>query len=205
VLTEFVHNHAADLVVVGTSSRAGLGKVLLGSIAEEIIRDAPCPVLTVGPAALPAPQIRKVLFATDFGPASEHALPYAMDFANRQGGELTLLHLVSPMPVEYVGPAWYPGTDVVEREEAGKRKALQQLRNLLPSDSGLKCKAEHLVEFHFAPEGILNAARAREVDLIVMGVKRSGTNASRLASHMPWAIAYEVVCQAACPVLTIRA
>jgi nucleotide-binding universal stress UspA family protein len=64
---------------------------------------------------------------------------------------------------------------------------------------------EHLVEFHFAPEGILNTAAEREVDLIVMGVKQSGTNVSRLAAHMPWAIAYEVVCQAACPVLTIRA
>jgi len=205
VVLDVIQREKIDLLVLGTHGRTGLKKLVLGSIAEKLFRLAPCPVLTVGPTALPPRQMRKVLFATDFGPASEHALPYAMDFANRQGGELTLLHLVSPMPVEYVGPAWYPGTDVVEREEAGKRKALQQLRNLLPSDSGLKCKAEHLVEFHFAPEGILNAARAREADLIVMGVKRSGTNASRLASHMPWAIAYEVVCQAACPVLTIRA
>jgi nucleotide-binding universal stress UspA family protein len=49
VLMEFVRNHGVDLVVVGTSSRGGLGKVLLGSTAEEIIRVAPCPVLTVGP------------------------------------------------------------------------------------------------------------------------------------------------------------
>ena len=49
VLMEFVRNHAVDLVVVGTSSRGGLGKVLLGSTAEDIIRVAPCPVLTVGP------------------------------------------------------------------------------------------------------------------------------------------------------------
>ena len=48
VLAEFVEKYKADLVIVGTSGRAGLGKVFLGSVAEEIIRDAACPVLTVG-------------------------------------------------------------------------------------------------------------------------------------------------------------
>ncbi len=205
VVLDVIQRENIDLLVLGTHGRTGLKKLVLGSIAEELFRRAPCPVLTVGPSAVLSREIRKVLFATDFGSASVQALPYAMDFANQREGKLTLLHLVSPMPVEYVGPAWYPGTDVVERKDASKSKCLQQLRNLLPSNSGLKCEVEHLVEFHFAPEGILNTAAEREVDLIVMGVKQSGTNVSRLAAHMPWAIAYEVVCQAACPVLTIRA
>jgi nucleotide-binding universal stress UspA family protein len=82
---------------------------------------------------------------------------------------------------------------------------MKQLRNLLPSNSGLKCKVEHLVEFHFAPEGITELATERDVDVIVMGVRESGMNAPRLAAHMPWAIAHEVVCRAKCPVLTVRA
>lgn len=41
VLRGFVEKYEADLVIVGTSGRAGLGKVFLGSVAEEIIRDAP--------------------------------------------------------------------------------------------------------------------------------------------------------------------
>ena len=205
VVLDVIQREKIDLLVLGTHGRTGLKKLVLGSIAEQLFRRAPCPVLTVGPSVVLSRQIRRVLLATDFGSASVQALPYAIDFANQRGGKLTLLHLVSPMPVEYVGPAWYPGTDVIEREEASKRKSLQQLRNLLPSDSGLKCEVEHLVEFHFVPEGILNSAAEREVDLIVMGVKQSGTDASRLAAHMPWAIAYEVVCQATCPVLTIRA
>ena len=57
---------------------------------------------------------------------------------------------------------------------------------------GLKCTVEHLVEFHFAPEGMVRVATERDVDLIVMGVRESGTKAPRLAAHMPWAIAHEV-------------
>ncbi len=205
VVLDVIQRERIDLLVLGTHGRTGLKKLVLGSIAEQLFRRAPCPVLTVGPSVVLSRQIRRVLLATDFGSASVQALPYAMDFANQRGGKLILLHVVSPMPVEYVGPAWYPGTDVIEREEASKRKSLQQLQNLLPSDSGLKCEVEHLVEFHFVPEGILSTAAERDVDLIVMGVKQTGTDAWRLAAHMPWAIAYEVICQATCPVLTVRA
>jgi nucleotide-binding universal stress UspA family protein len=110
-----------DLLVLGTHGRTGLKKLVIGSTAEELFRCAPCPVLTVGPSAARIGPIRKVLFATDFGPSSLQALPYAIDLANSTGGELTLLHLVHPFPVDFVGPLWYPGDDVVEREQiAGK-------------------------------------------------------------------------------------
>jgi nucleotide-binding universal stress UspA family protein len=205
VVLDAIQRNKIDLLVLGTHGRTGIRKIVLGSISENLFRRAPCPVLTVGPSAEPPRQIRKVLFATDFGPASVQALPYALDFANKTEGELTLLHLAPPMPVEYVGPNWYPGTDVVERERVCEEACLRQLQKLLPADSGLKCKLEYRVEFHFAPEGIIDTAAQRNADLIVMGVRESGTNASRVAAHMPWAIAYDVVCHAQCPVLTIRA
>jgi len=205
VVLDAIQQKKIDLLVLGTRGRTGLKKLVLGSVAEELFRRALCPVLTVGPSAVPARPIRRVLFTTDFGPSSLQALPYAIDFANKTGGELILLHLVSPMPVDYVGPVWYPGTDVIEREEASKQQSMKQLRNLLPSNSGLKCKVEHLVEFHFAPEGITEVATERDVDMIVMGVRESGMNAPRLAARTPWAIAHEVVCRAKCPVLTVRA
>ncbi len=72
VIEEFAHTYAADLLCVGTSSRAGLGKVLMGSVAEEIIRESPCPVLTVGPhvMALASAGVHRIVCATDFSPAS---------------------------------------------------------------------------------------------------------------------------------------
>lgn len=193
-----------DLLILGTHGRTGLRKLVIGSTAEELFRCVPCPVLTVGPSAARIGPIRKVLFATDFGPSSLQALPYAIDLANRAGGELILLHLVTPFPVDFVGPLWYPGEDIVKREQTVRKQCMKQLRDLLPSNTGLKCNVKHVVEFHFVTEGILDVARVCQADVIVMGVKQSSMNASRLAAHMPWAIAHEVVCGAECPVLSVR-
>jgi nucleotide-binding universal stress UspA family protein len=55
--------------------------------------------------------------------------------------------------------------------------------------------------FEFPAEAILNLAKERNADLIVMGVHKRAAFAS---SHLPWAVAYEVVCDAPCPVLTVR-
>ena len=95
VLRGFVEKYEADLVVVGTSTRAGLGKVFLGSVAEEIIRDAPCPVLTVGAnaAGMMAQDIESILCAIDFSQESLHASEYAF-FPQEHKAHLVLLHVV---------------------------------------------------------------------------------------------------------------
>ena len=204
VVEDVLKQERADLLVLGTHGRTGLKKLVLGSVAEEIFRRASCPVLTIGPMATPVKQIRRILFATDFGHSSMHALPYAIDFANRNEGELILLHLIPPIPVEYVGPAWYPSTDFVDCEDMDKQAIMPKLRGLLPSTDGLKCTVNYMVAVHYPAEGIINLAKEHHVDLIVMGVRESGRNAAYVAAHMPWAVAYEVVCNAECPVLTVR-
>jgi nucleotide-binding universal stress UspA family protein len=204
-VADVLERHQGDLLVLGTRRKRGSRGLALGSVAERLFRSTACPVMTLGPSNLPPRQIKRVLYATDFGPSSISALPNAIDFANRSEGELILLHLVPPISAEYVGPAWYPTNDVIEREERDKRELLPKLQSLLPSNSGLRCKVEYVVEVRYAAEGIINVAKEREVDLIVMGVRQSGMGAPRLGAHMPWAVAYEVVCRAECPVLTVRA
>ncbi len=84
-LSSLIQRGDIDLLILGTHGRGGLKKVFLGSVAEELFRLAPCPVLTVGPAVPAAPagpkEICRILFATDFGPASLNALHYAISFA----------------------------------------------------------------------------------------------------------------------------
>ena len=100
VLSKLVRKYGIDLIVIGTGGRKGLGKLLLGSVAEEVFRNAECPVLTVGPHATRWKidgNLQHILFATDFGPESLHGLPYAISLAEENRARLTLLH-VAPEP-----------------------------------------------------------------------------------------------------------
>jgi len=205
-LSDLIQRDEIDLLVLGTHGRGGLKKVILGSVAEELFRLAPCPVLTVGPAVPAEPagakEFRRILFATDFGPASLHALQYAISLATESSARLILLHVVAPVPVVEVGPYWYPGTDLVEQQKTAKERYIGRLEDLIRPDANLPSKPEFLVDFDFAPDAIVRTAVVSDADLIVMGVNQAAS--ARASAHMPWATAHEVVCHAKCPVLTVR-
>src|SRR5215472_16243653 len=131
---------------------------------------------------------KNILFATDFSEGSLGALPYALSIAEENQAQLTLTHMLSLMPIE--------------RQSSGGEATRQRLRSLLPADAADWCTAECVVGFEFPADGILRIADERCADVIVMGVHKS--NVTRASSHLPWAIAYEVVCHAKCPVLTVR-
>ena len=193
VLAGMIKLHAIDFLVLGTHGRQGLKKLVLGSSAERIFRMADCPVLTVGPKAahpdVKFESFKHILFATDFSPASLQALPYALYMAEANRSCLTLLHLAALAPT---GQSQYSVRIV----------AMHDLQSLLPRDANAWCQPTLLVRFEFPPEGILRAAAEQKADLIVMGAHK--TAAPRAAAHVPWDIAYEVVCDAPCPVLTVR-
>lgn len=206
-LEKVVRQEQVDLVVIGTHGRRGLGKLLLGSVAEQIFRHADCLVLTVGPGSFQeapiegARAIRPFLFATDFAEASLHALPYAISFANQFGARLVLLHVVPTIPMPE-GPIWHTPGDVMQMRENARMASLRRLEELTMQNAELAVKPEFMIEFGFPGEQIVRAAETLKVDAIIMGLHRSTHIAT--ASHMPWATAYEVVCGAGCPVLTVR-
>lgn len=206
VLSDLIERDEIDLLVLGTHGRGGLKKVILGSVAEELFRRASCPVLTVGPAAPAEPtaqeEFRRILFATDFGPASLNALPYAISLATDNKARLMMLHVVMPVPVLDVGPYWYAGTDIVEQQKAARANTFDRLRKLIPPEVNLPSDPEFLVDFDFVPDSIVKIATDTQADLIVMGVNQSAW--ARVSAHLPWATAHEVVCHAKCPVLTVR-
>ena len=86
-----------NLFVIGTHGRRGVEKMLLGSIAEEILRCAQRPVLMVGPESSVAPETearpRRILYATDFSPESEPAMHYACTLAKEYKATLFFLHV----------------------------------------------------------------------------------------------------------------
>lgn len=206
VLASVIEKRGIDLVIMGTRGRGGAVKLMLGSVAEAVLRQAPCPVLTVGPNVVHAESVefRRILFATDFGPASAKALPYALSLAAKPGAKLVLLHMIPPVPaiaMAYV-PAAGATNDFTEWQTAAKEESLKKLHALIPEEMDFSVFPELVVKTDFLPEGILDTAAERNVDLIVMGASR--TAAPRLVSHIPWAVTYHVIAEARCPVLTVR-
>src|SRR6202035_1386816 len=94
-VSKSIEEKKIDLIVPGTRGRTGLEKALLGSVAEQILRQAPCPVLTVGPHVTLQPEnaakIHEILYATDLAVDFPVAAPYAISLAQENQAHLTLL------------------------------------------------------------------------------------------------------------------
>ena len=102
-VASLIEAEGIDLLVIGTRGRGGLRKLALGSVAEELLRVAACPVMTIGPkadiqATAHGPGFHTILFATDFGPGSKRAVPLALALAKAEQARLILLHMIAPMP-----------------------------------------------------------------------------------------------------------
>lgn len=192
-LEKMMVEHEIDLVVTGTHGRGKVQKLLIGSVAEEIFRQADCAVLTVGPAVKADTtkeiELNNILFATDFGPGAEKAAAYAFSLAQEHGARLTLLHVIE-------SAAAYTEESVARQKEIN----IVRMKQLMPTGSEDWCKAEFRVTFGSAVEEILIAAKECNAGLLVMGAKPRKS----LAGHVPLTIAYNVVTKAACPVLTTR-
>ena len=191
-LFRIVEEEHMDLVVVGTHGRSGLGKLLLGSVAEKIFRQARCPVLTVGPnfqRSFPlSGQPRGVLYPTDFSRQAEHAFPYAVSLAQDHQAELVVMH---------VQPDW---SEAAHNRDRAVRYTSVCLQKLMSSATGLAREPEFVVATGDPAEGIVKAATVRGTELIVLGVRAPAV----LSDRFGWSTAYEVIRQAHCPVLTVR-
>lgn len=206
VLSAEMLREGTDLLVLGTHGRGALKKLALGSVAEEVLRLADCPVLTVGPrvaATDTIAELKTILFATDFGAASARALPHALSLAESSDAQLVLAHMVPPMPLADAAyaPAVFAADDLLQWREEVRKESENKLKALVPPRTLAKDPI-YVVGVDFLPDGILLAACEYDVDLIVMGANR-GTS-PRLASHIPWALTHHIICDACCPVMTVR-
>jgi len=105
VIMEYANENDIDLIVMGTHGRRGLEHFLLGSVAEEVVRTAGCPVMTIREQEHPQePEaIERILVPIDFSDPSKQALRYAQELANTYQAKLQLLHVVE----ETLHPAFY--------------------------------------------------------------------------------------------------
>lgn len=196
-IVAYAEEHEVDLVVAGTHGRRGLQRLLIGSVAEEVLRTAPCPVLTVRGEedVAPAWAVRNILVPIDFSDASLEALRHAKELALTYGAQITLLHAVEEVvyPSAYgVEPANLPGPQVINRVE-------KNLADLARTEVGY----EHVVvqaNVGYAPSTILDYAEGNEMDLIVIATHgRTGLERMLLGS-----VAERVVRRAPAPVFVVK-
>jgi nucleotide-binding universal stress UspA family protein len=196
-ILSYVEEHEVDLVVMGTHGRRGLQRLLIGSVAEEVLRRAPCPVLTVryDEGVPSAWNVRNILAPVDFSEASTSAVRHAKELALTYGAQISLLHVVEEVmyPSAYgMEMADVPGPDVIERVEEG-------LAELARDEIGY----EHVLvesKIGYAPSTILDYIEENDVDLIVIATHgRSGIERLLLGS-----VTERVVRRASLPVFVIK-
>ncbi len=191
-----MEEHKIDLIVLGTRGRTGFGKLLLGSQAEEILRRAQCPVLTVGPNAQlmtgKENELNEVLYATDFSPESRTAATYAVSMALKLQAHLNLLHVIEG-----------PKVGELVRAEEVTMSSERLLHSLVPDQAQFWREPRFFVERGDSAEKILEVAARVHAGLIVLGVRKpSGVPGA--ATHLGIGVAHKVVSAATCTVLTVR-
>jgi nucleotide-binding universal stress UspA family protein len=202
-IVDYARQGGFQLIVMGTHGRTGFDRLLLGSVAETVLRRAPCPVLTV-PRQVLSPThgliFGRILCAIDFSPASLRALDFAASLAARGGPGIDVLHVVEIF-ADSGGLRDQAVPDTQDFRANVARAALQRLTAAIPVAIRARCTIRELITVGRAYTGILRVADEQDSELLVLGVH--GRNA---ADRMIFgSTTQHVVRHAACPVLTIRA
>ena len=191
VCAEIERQHI-DLAVVGTHAKKGLQHLVMGSVAEDVFRRAVCPVLTVGPRSWHSDpesvQLKHILFPTDLSAASQRAVALVQAIATDFDADVTMLHVVRSLSQAAAGDR--------TRVLAGIEDRMREMMN----DGTAACPVHYLVRTGEVVGNVLTAIEETRADLVAFGLKAPNFYADRL----PWKHAYDVICQASCPVLSLR-
>jgi nucleotide-binding universal stress UspA family protein len=190
-----------DLIVMGSHGRTGFTRLLLGSVAERVIRHAPCPTMIVPAHAhdvVPEGPVRyrKILCPVDFSEHSIHAVEYGVTLSEESDAELCLLHVLLPLTREL--KELEPSFEDLRLQIEGDR--LRRLGELIPADAAMYCTVHTALRKGAVHREILAAAAEQSADLIVMGAQGGGAlDAAIFGSNTE-----RVARAACCPVLVVR-
>ncbi len=194
-IATIIRQFQVDRIIVGTRSRSKIGKLLIGSVAEQVLRSVNIPVITVGPEAyLPeafGERNRVVLLATSLRETSRPSAALACSIAASQITRLVLLHVLPPAH-EMMRDGLMTGLDSL---------AMHELRKLAAETGAGCCAAVEPVVIHGHPViEILSESVERHASLIILGA----THRSAFENFTRDRIIYRVLAHARCPVLTLR-
>lgn len=202
-ILNYAAEHDVDIIVAGTHGRRGVQRILLGSVAEEVVRRADCPVLTVrkpdGQQANLDGAVSSILVPIDFSKHSREALRYAKEIAAIYDAEIQLLHVVE----ENLHPAFYVGGvgSIYDVQPDIDDKASTELQSFFGKTEGptVPSVSTHVATGRAARE-ITKFAENEDVDLLVM----STHGLTGLEHFFMGSVAEKVVRRSPIPVFTVK-
>lgn len=203
-VTKFAERCKADLIVTSTHGWTGLTHLVLGSVAERVLRLSRVPVLTIKPGGISfdsKSKLKTVLMPTDFSENANAAKPYAVALAQKDGAKLTLVHVIDDS-VYYttLEPGLYlaDSKQWIEALRADAEKKLSDTAGSITANSGVKC--EIIQASGLAADRICQIAKDRKADLIVIS-----THGYTGLSHLVFgSVAEKVVRMSPIPVLSVK-
>jgi nucleotide-binding universal stress UspA family protein len=193
---------SADLIVMGTHGRSGFERFVLGSVAETVVRKAPCSVLTIPltahDAAGSVPMVfRRIVAAVDFSEVAMEGLRHAAALAAEADAHLTVMHVIE-VP-EHLA-LWIDRVDGISHVRAWADAAQAHMRAAVGPNTREYAHVEQRVETGRAYREILRVADEQQADLIVIGAHGHGV----IEQMFVGSTTQHVVRRATCPVLVVR-
>lgn len=187
----YTHERAIDRIVMGTHSLGPIGKLLVGSVAEAVLRTAALPVYIVGPEVVDGSYrnfaTRTILCAVSLHEASTVVAAFAADLAAQHGARLILQHVIRPQDrVEFLAGR------SLDEVEAG-------MLALIPTGLQGRIAIQTVVVPGDPTEELLYQGRAQHADLIVLGAQ----GASAFAAITRHGVVYKTLAHTPCPVITL--
>jgi nucleotide-binding universal stress UspA family protein len=187
----FAREREIDRIVMGTHAPGPLGKLLVGSGAEAVLRTAKVPVLIVGPEVVEGSfrnfATRTILCAASLHEASGPVVAFASDLAHEHNARLILQHVIRPQDRSEV----LAGHTLDEIET--------ELMQLVPHKLRNKIAAQTIVVPGDPTEELLYQSKTQQADLIVLGAQ----GASAFAAITRHGVVYKVLAHSPCPVITM--
>ena len=187
----FLREREIDRIVMGTHSPGPIGKLLVGSVAEAVLRMASVPVIIVGPEVVDWAycdfDIRSILCGVSLHESSSMVAAFAAKLAAEHNARLVLQHVIRPQ----------------ERQQVLAGRTIDQIEDemvsLVPVALRGKIALQTIVALGEPTEELFYQGRAQRANLIVLGAQ----GASRFAAITRAGIVYKVLAFAQCPVITL--
>lgn len=190
-ILSFTHEREIDRIVMGTHSPGPIGKLLVGSVAEAVLRNANVPVLIVGQAVVEGNYrsfaTRTILCAVSMHESSTVVADFAAELAAQHSARLILQHVIRPQE----------RADILAGQSLDDAEA--HMLALIPERLQGKIAVQTIVVPGDPTEELLYQSRAQQADLIVLGAQ----GASAFAAITRNGVVYKVLAHSICPVITL--